>query len=140
VPTSCSLKIHDIADRGVAYGIPGVAVDGMDVMAVYEVAGEAVKRARSGGGPTIIEAKTYRFRGHFEGDSGVYRPKEEIETWMKRDPVKLFQEKLLGMKVLSDKKIKEIDDEALAEMDTAVKFAESSPPPGPEEVLTGVYK
>jgi pyruvate dehydrogenase E1 component alpha subunit len=111
----------------------------MDVVAVYEVAGEAVKRARSGGGPTLIEAKTYRFRGHFEGDSGTYRPKEEIEAWVKRDPIKSFQDQLLGMKALTEKKIKEIDDEALAEMDAAVKFAESSPPPGPEEVLNGVY-
>lgn len=139
VPTTCSLKIHDIADRGIGYGIPGVVVDGMDVMAVYEVVGEAVNRARSGGGPTLIEAKTYRFRGHFEGDSGQYRPKEEIEAWLKRDPVKSFQSQLLSMKVLTEKKIKEIDDEALAEMDAAVKFAEESPPPGPEEVLNGVY-
>jgi len=111
----------------------------MDVMAVYEVVGEAVNRARSGGGPTLIEAKTYRFRGHFEGDSGQYRPKEEIEAWLKRDPVKSFQSQLLSMKVLTEKKIKEIDDEALAEMDATVKFAEESPPPSPEEVLNGVY-
>jgi len=139
VSTSCSLNIANIADRAIGYGIPGVVVDGMDVMAVYEVVGEAVNRARSGGGPTLIEAKTYRFRGHFEGDSGQYRPKEEIEAWLKRDPVKSFQSQLLSMKVLTEKKIKEIDDEALAEMDATVKFAEESPPPSPEEVLNGVY-
>ena len=139
VPTSCSLKIHDIADRAVGYGIPGVVVDGMDVLAVHEVAGEAVARARSGGGPTLIEAKTYRYRGHFEGDSGVYRPKEEIETWLKKDPIKLYQEKLLEMKAITPEMAKKIDEEALAEMDAAVKFAEESPPPGPEEVLKGVY-
>jgi TPP-dependent pyruvate/acetoin dehydrogenase alpha subunit len=139
VPTSCSLKIRDIADRAVGYGIPGVVVDGMDVLAVYEVAGEAVARARSGGGPTLIEAKTYRYRGHFEGDSGIYRPKEEVEAWLKRDPIKLYQEKLLEMKVITPEMAKQIDEEALAEMDAAVKFAEESPPPGPEEVLNGVY-
>jgi len=139
VPTSLSLRARDIADRGVAYGIPGVVVDGMDVTAVYEVVGEAVARARSGGGPTLIEAKTYRFRGHFEGDSGAYRPKEEIEQWLKRDPIKLFQDRLLEIKILTAKKIKEIDEEALAEMEAAVKFAEESPPPEPEYLLKDVY-
>lgn len=139
VPTSCSLRIRDIADRAVAYGIPGVSVDGQDVMAVYEVAGEAVARARRGEGPTLIEAKTYRFRGHFEGDSGTYRPKEEIEVWLKRDPIKLFKEKLLETKVLTGKQAEGIDKEALEEMDKAVQFAKESPFPEPEEVLRNVY-
>lgn len=139
VPTSCSLAIPNIADRAVGYGIPGVVVDGMDVVAVYEAAGEAVARARSGQGPTLIEAKTYRFRGHFEGDSGTYRPKEEIEEWLKRDPIKQYQEKLLEMKVLTEKETEEIDKEALAEMDKAVKFAQESPFPEPEETLENVY-
>lgn len=139
VPTSCSLKIRDIADRAVAYGIPGVSVDGQDVMAVYEVAGEAVARARRGEGPTLIEAKTYRFRGHFEGDSGTYRPKEEIEVWLKRDPIKLFKEKLLETKVLTEKQAEGIDKEAREEMDKAVQFAQESPFPEPEEVLKNVY-
>jgi pyruvate dehydrogenase E1 component alpha subunit len=139
VPTSCSLAVHDIADRAIGYGIPGVVVDGMDVTAVYEVAGEAVARARSGGGPTLIEAKTYRFRGHFEGDSGTYRPKEEIEEWLKRDPIQSFQDKLTEMKILSEKQIQEIDQKALEEMDQAVKFALESPFPKPEETLDNVY-
>ncbi|MFQ5996099.1 MAG: thiamine pyrophosphate-dependent dehydrogenase E1 component subunit alpha [Dehalococcoidales bacterium] len=139
VPTSCSLAVPNIADRAVGYGIPGVVVDGMDVVAVYEAAGEAVARARSGQGPTLIEAKTYRFRGHFEGDSGTYRPKEEIEEWLKRDPIKQYQEKLLEMKVLTEKETEEIDKEALAEMDKAVKFAQESPFPEPEETLENVY-
>ncbi len=139
VPTSCSLNIPNVADRAVGYGIPGVVVDGMDVTAVYEAAGEAVDRARNGQGPTLIEAKTYRFRGHFEGDSGAYRTKEEIEQWMTKDPVNLYKAKLLEMKVLTKKQTEDIDKEALAEMDAAVKFALESPFPEPEETLENVY-
>ncbi|MBM4448810.1 MAG: thiamine pyrophosphate-dependent dehydrogenase E1 component subunit alpha, partial [Chloroflexi bacterium] len=139
VPTSTSLNIPNIADRAAGYGIPGVVVDGMDVLAVYEAAGEAVARARKGQGPTLIEAKTYRFRGHFEGDSGTYRPQEEIDRWKKRDPIDLYREKLLEMKVLTKKQAEEIDKEALAEMDKAIKFALESPFPKPEETLENVY-
>jgi len=139
VPTSTSLNIPNIADRAVGYGIPGVVVDGMDVMAVYEAVGEAVTRARKGKGPTLIEAKTYRFRGHFEGDSGTYRPKEEIEKWQQRDPIKTYRQKLIQMKVLTEKRMDNIDKEALAEMDEAVKFALESPFPEPEEALANVY-
>ncbi|MBA7599019.1 Acetoin:2,6-dichlorophenolindophenol oxidoreductase subunit alpha [subsurface metagenome] len=139
VPTSCSLAISNIADRAIGYGIPGIVVDGMDVMAVYEAAGEAVARARRGEGPSLIEAKTYRFRGHFEGDSGTYRPKEEIEEWLKRDPLKSFKEKLLEIKLLTEKKADEIDQEMLAEIDQAVKFAQESPFPEPEETLENVF-
>jgi pyruvate dehydrogenase E1 component alpha subunit len=139
VSTSCSMNIANIADRAIGYGIPGVVVDGMDVIAVYEAAGEAVARARSGKGPTLIEAKTYRFRGHFEGDAGAYRPKEEIEKWLKRDPVKLYQEKLLEMKVLTEKRVEDIDKKALTEIEDAVKFARESPFPEPEETLENVY-
>lgn len=139
VPTSCSLAISNIADRAIGYGIPGIVVDGMDVMAVYEAAGEAVARARRGEGPSLIEAKTYRFRGHFEGDSGTYRPKEEIKEWLKRDPLKSFKEKLLEMKLLTEKKADEIDQEMLAEIDQAVKFAQESPFPKPEETLENVF-
>jgi len=139
VPTSCSLAIHDIADRAIGYGIPGVVVDGMDVTAVHEVVGEAVARARRGDGSTLIEAKTYRFRGHFEGDAGTYRPTEEIEKWLKRDPINIFQEQLLKTNILTEKKAEEIDQEALEEMDEAAKFAKESPFPRPEETLDNVY-
>jgi pyruvate dehydrogenase E1 component alpha subunit len=139
VPTSTSLNVPNVADRAVGYGIPGVVVDGMDVMAVYEAAGEAVNRARKGQGPTLIEAKTYRFRGHFEGDSGAYRPKEEIEKWMQKDPISNYKAKLLEMKVLTEKQAEDIDKEALAEMETAMKFAHDSPFPELEETLENVY-
>ena len=139
VPTSTSLAIQDVADRGVAYGIPGVVVDGQDVMAVYEAVGEAVTRARKGTGPTLIEAKTYRYRGHFEGDAGTYRPKEEIEKWLARDPVNIFQEQLTKMNLLTEKQAEEIDKEALEEVAKAVQFAKESPFPKPEETLDNVY-
>jgi TPP-dependent pyruvate/acetoin dehydrogenase alpha subunit len=108
-------------------------------MAVYEAAGEAVARARKGEGPTLIEAKTYRFRGHFEGDAGTYRPKEEVEEWLKRDPIPNFKEKLIKMKVLTEKEAEEIDRAAREEMEEAVKFALESPFPEPEEALRNVY-
>ncbi|MBA7476366.1 MAG: pyruvate dehydrogenase (acetyl-transferring) E1 component subunit alpha [Dehalococcoidia bacterium] len=139
VPTTLSLNVPNVADRAVGYGIPGVVVDGMDVTAVYEAAGEAVTRARNGQGPTLIEAKTYRYRGHFEGDSGTYRPEEEIKKWLKRDPINNYKEKLIEMKVLTEKQAEDIDKEALAEMDEALKFAQESPFPKPEETLENVY-
>ena len=139
VPTSTSLNIPNVADRAAGYGIPGVVVDGMDVLAVYEAAGEAVARARKGQGPTLIEAKTYRYRGHFEGDSGTYRPKEEIESWMKRDAIEQYRKKLLEMKVLTKKQADDIDKEVIAEMEEAMKFALESPFPEPEEALENVF-
>ena len=139
VPTTLSLNVPNVADRAAGYGIPGVVVDGMDVTAVYEAAGEAVTRARNGQGPTLIEAKTYRYRGHFEGDSGTYRPEAEIKKWLQRDPIKNYKEKLVEMKVLTAKNAEDIDKEALTEMDEAVKFAQESPFPEPEEALENVY-
>ena len=139
VPQSYSMKIRDIADRAVSYGIPGVVVDGMNVIAVYETAGEAVARARRGEGPTLIECKTYRFRGHAEGLPSPYRTKEEVEEWMKKDPIKAYEEKLIEMKVLTKKQADEIDQEMVEETDQAVKFAQESPFPEPEETLENVY-
>ncbi|MDP6042929.1 MAG: thiamine pyrophosphate-dependent dehydrogenase E1 component subunit alpha [Dehalococcoidales bacterium] len=139
VPTSTSLAIQDIADRGVAYGIPGVVVDGQDVMAVYEAVGEAVTRAKKGEGPTLVEAKTYRYRGHFEGDAGTYRPREEIEKWLARDPINIFREQLTKTQMLTEKQVAEINKEALEEVAKAVQFAKESPFPKPEETLDNVY-
>lgn len=97
--------IKDVADRGAAYGIPGIAVDGNDVMAVNEAAAEAVARARKGQGPTLLECKTYRWRGHFEGDPGNYKPKEEQEAWLKKDPIPRFKTFLLENKILTAEEI-----------------------------------
>jgi TPP-dependent pyruvate/acetoin dehydrogenase alpha subunit len=139
VPQSYSMRIRDVADRAVSYGIPGVSVDGMNVIAVHETAGEAVARARRGEGPTLIECKTYRYRGHAEGLPSPYRTKEELAEWMKKDPIKAYTEKLIEMKVLTKKRTDEIDQEMLDEMDQAVKFAQESPFPKPEETLENVY-
>ena len=139
VPQSYSMKIRDVADRAVSYGIPGVSVDGMNVIAVHETAGEAVARARRGEGPTLIECKTYRYRGHAEGLPSPYRTKEELEEWMKKDPIESYTAKLIEMKVLTKKQANDIDQEMLEEMDQAVKFAQESPFPKPEETLENVY-
>jgi len=139
VPQRCHQNIVNIADRAAAYGIPGVVVDGNDVIAVYEAVGEAVARARKGEGPTLIECKTYRHRGHFEGDPDVYRPKEEVEEWIKKDPIPRFRKQLIEMGILTERGADEIDREMRKEMDEAVKFAEESPFPAPEETLEDVY-
>lgn len=137
--TSKSMRVSDVADKAGAYDIPGIVVDGNDVVAVYEAAAEAIKGARQGKGPALIECKTYRHKGHFEGDPCVYRPEDEVQEWKAKDPVARFEEKLLGMDVLTQEQILEIDAAMQSEIDTAVSFAEESPLPKPEEVTTDVY-
>jgi pyruvate dehydrogenase E1 component alpha subunit len=133
------MKVADIADRAAAYDIPGVAVDGNDVIAVYEAASEAVKRARAGEGPTLIECKTYRQRGHFEGDPQIYKPEEEVKTWLEKDPLPRYEAKLLEMGLLTPEKIQELDEEIKGQIEEAVQFAEESPFPAPEEITEDVY-
>lgn len=139
VPQSYHQNIRDVAARAAAYGIPGIVVDGNDVIAVYEAVGEAVARARKGEGPTLVECKTYRHRGHFEGDPTTYRTKEEVDEWKKKDPISSFKEKLIEMGVLTEKEADEIDREAQEETRKAVAFAEASPWPEPAETLEDVY-
>ncbi len=136
---SCTCQIPNIADRAAAYGIPGVTVDGMDVLAVYEAVGEAVARARKGEGPTLVETKTYRYHGHYEGDPCNYQPEAEIAEWKKKDPIPKFRKKLVEMGVLTEEAASKIDREINEEIDSAVKFAEESPLPAPEEALEDVY-
>jgi len=138
-PISYAANIANIADRASAYGIPGKTIDGNDVLAVYEVVGEAVARARRGEGPTLVECKTCRHYGHYEGDTQTYRTKEEFEECHKRDPIPRFRKKLVEMGVLTEKEADEINQEILNELDDAVKFAEESPLPAPEETLEDVY-
>jgi len=136
---SKAMAIQNIADRAVAYGIPGVVVDGNDVLAVYEVTQKAVERAREGEGPTLIECKTYRHKGHSRVDPAKYRPKEEVEEWLAKDPIKRFKEKLLQTKMLTEAEIQQIEGEASAKIEEAVRFAMESPYPAPEEALEDVY-
>lgn len=131
--TTRSSLINDIADRAASYGIPGTVADGMDVMAVYESTRQAVERARTGQGPTLIECKTYRFCGSFEGDTQHYKTKGEREEWLKKDPLN-FARKLVTMGVLTDADIQRIDQEIRSAVDEAVKYAQESPYPEPEEV------
>lgn len=141
-PVAKSISIEDVADRGASYGIPGMAIDGQDIMAVYEATAEAVKRAREGDGPSLIECKTYRFMGHMGGKEvfeGSYRTEEEVEEWKKRDPITMFEADLLKMGVLTKEDADGIDKQINAEMDEAVAFAEQSPLPEPEEALEDLY-
>ena len=133
------MNIENIADRAVAYGIPGVVVDGNDVLAVYEATQRAVERARKGEGPTLIECKTYRHKGHSRVDPAKYRPKEEVEEWLAKDPIKRFKEKLLQTNTLTESEIQQIEKDVSDEIEEAVKFAVESPYPAPEEAIDDVY-
>lgn len=136
---SKTCMIANIADRASGYGIPGVTVDGNDVLAVYETVAEAVARARKGEGPTLVETKTYRYHGHYEGDPCNYQPEEEMAEWKKKDPIVRFRKKLIEMGVLTEDDASKIDQEINREIEEAVKFAEESPFPAPEETLEDVY-
>jgi pyruvate dehydrogenase E1 component alpha subunit len=136
---SYAMNVPNVADRACAYGIPGKIVDGNDVLAVYEAVGEAVERARKGEGPTIVECKTYRWHGHYIGDPETYKSKEEVAEWKKRDPIPRFRKYLIENNVLAEEDANKIEKEISDEIDNAVKFAEESPLPEPEETLEGVY-
>ena len=117
-----------------------MSVDGNDPEAMYEVISEAVNRARSGQGVTFVEAKTCRHRGHFEGDPWhTYRSQDEVDECKKLDPIPRFRNKLISMKLLTDKQAQKIRQEALSEMDEAIEFAKASPYPDPQELYTDVY-
>jgi len=133
------MAIENVADRAVAYGIPGRVVDGNDVLAVYEVAHKAVERARKGKGPTLIECKTYRHKGHSRFDPAAYRSKEEVEEWLTRDPISRFKARLLEMNVLTEQRAREIEESVTADVEKAVQFALESPYPEPEEALEDLY-
>jgi len=132
-------KVGNIADRALAYGIPNITVDGNDVIAVYEAAGKAIARAKKGEGPTLMECKTYRWHGHYEGDSQKYKPKEEVEEWMRKDPIPAFRNRLFEMGLLTEKDADRVNQEINEQIEGAVKFAEESPLPAPEEALTDVF-
>jgi TPP-dependent pyruvate/acetoin dehydrogenase alpha subunit len=138
-PLSAACRLVNLSERARAYGMPGKTVDGNDVLAVYEAVGEAVARARKGQGPSLIEGKTYRYRGHFEGDPQAYKTREETEEWLKKDPILRFRKKLIEMEVLTEADADKIAREMKEEIDRAVKFAEESPYPAPEEALEDVY-
>ena len=135
-----TLALNDVAARAAGYGIPGVVVDGNDVMAVYEAAEAAVSRARAGQGPTLIECKTYRWRGHTErpGQEDP-RPKEEIEEWRQRDPINRFSTNLMEHGLLTEEAWQKMDADILEAIEDAVKFAEESPFPKPEAAVEDIF-
>jgi len=132
-------KIEDIAERAGGYGIPGLVVDGNDCIAVYEAAREAVERARAGGGPALIECKTYRWRTHFEGEPDTYRPPEEVEAWLKREPIAPHRRLLVERSAISARQADEIEQRVIRELDEAVEFARTSPHPEPESALDDLW-
>jgi TPP-dependent pyruvate/acetoin dehydrogenase alpha subunit len=138
-PQSKQAPVADLAVRAEGYGFPGVIVDGQDVLAVHEAVKAAAERARAGGGPTFVEAKTYRYRGHYEGDPQVYRLPGEMEEWRARDPIPAFRHRLLDAGVLDEAALAEIERGVQVQLDEAVAFAKASPLPQPAEALQGVY-
>ena len=131
---------QSIAARAASYAMPGVEVDGQDVMAVYNVAGEAVARARAGEGPTLVECRTYRYVGHHEGDPGTgYRARDEIEEWRKRDPIRLFSKTLLENQIVSPDELDVIQSDVEVLVEDAIDFASRSAWPSPEEARIKVF-
>jgi pyruvate dehydrogenase E1 component alpha subunit len=138
-PQAKQAPIADLSRRAEGYGFPGVIVDGNDVLAVYEATQAAAERARADEGPTFIEGKTYRFRGHYEGDPMVYRTKEELESWRQRDPIVALRRRLVDDEVASEEELQALKAEIETTLDEAVQFAADSPQPELESALEGVY-
>jgi len=143
-PNTEASAVKQISQRAPAYNIPGVSVDGNDVEAVYAAAVEAVDRARSGNGPTLLECNTYRWHGHFHGEEAMlgtkgYRDKEEVERWKSLCPIARYSKKLVETGVATLTQIKEIEQSAQAAVDQAVAFAQKSPLPKPEDALQDVF-
>jgi pyruvate dehydrogenase E1 component alpha subunit len=131
----------DLSVRGAAYGIPGISVDGNDVLAVSEVTSAAVARARAGEGPTLIEAKTYRWFGHAINNpaSAIGRPEAEIQAWKARDPIPAFERQLVEAGMATQSDIEALHAQCTEELEASISFAEASPPPEPEDALNDVY-
>lgn len=138
-PQWLNTAVLDIAGRAVSYGMPGEAVDGDEVLAVYRVAQKAINRARKGEGPSLIECKTHRWYGHYGGDSQPYRDVTDVEGARKFDPVLRFETMLLEEKLLNKEEMAAIKKKVKAEIEEAVSFAEASPLPAPEEAMDDVY-
>jgi pyruvate dehydrogenase E1 component alpha subunit len=138
-PAADSVSVKDVAERAAAYGVPGVVVDGNDVHAVYEAAEAAAKRARAGEGPTLMECKTYRWRGHTEiKQMPDRRPPEEVEAWKQKDPIARLVRGLTAQGLLAAEGWQRMDDEILHAIEEAVTFARESPLPDPESALEDV--
>jgi pyruvate dehydrogenase E1 component alpha subunit len=131
--------VENIADRAVAYGMPGVVVDGNDVLTVYAASKEAVERARRGEGPTLIECKTYRHKGHSRFDPAKYRPPSEVKEWMQKDPVSLFMNRLVKDGILTVEEAEKLDRQVTEAVEESARFAIESPFPSPKAALEDIY-
>ena len=138
-PFSYHCATDDVASRAIGYDMPGVIVDGLDVLAVWEIAGEAIARARAGDGPTLIEAKTYRFRGHEEGDEATYRTAEELESFLARDPINALGRHLSSQLGVSEADLEALSAGAAQRVEEAYRAGSAAPWPEPDEVLDDVY-
>lgn len=139
-PVTKEVNAEKLSDRAIGYGIPGVTIDGTDVLEVYNACLEAADRARRGEGPTIIESITMRMQGHAAHDTAWYVPKEMLKEWKKRDPVEQFERKLLQNGIIDEMKKRTVTEEVQRLVSNAVAQAESSPMPAGEEAITGVYE
>jgi pyruvate dehydrogenase E1 component alpha subunit len=131
--------VTDLQRKGESLGVPGVRCDGMDVVDTHGVVADAVRRVREDRRPVLVEAVTYRFRGHSMADPEQYRTKDEVEQWRERDPIPAFTELLVAEGVLEEGEQERIDADAVAKVDAATTFAEASPFPGPETLYDDVY-
>ncbi|MBA3713845.1 MAG: thiamine pyrophosphate-dependent dehydrogenase E1 component subunit alpha [Pyrinomonadaceae bacterium] len=138
-PTSKQTAVKDLADKAAGYGIPGHIVDGNDVIACYEVTKKAAEFARGGGGAVLIEAKTYRRKGHAEHDDQRYLPSGELDEWERKDPIDRYERHLISQNVATREKLNEIMADVQREIDEDVEWAESSPMPEPEKAAYGVF-
>lgn len=139
LPLSLTTALTDLSHRADAYGFPGVSIDGNDVIAVWNTTREALKRARSGGGPTLIEMKTYRWFGHSDIDPADYRSEDEVEDWIERDPLPRYVAWLMENEVLNEEKLEGIEQAIRQEVEQAVEFAEASARPEPDAFLSEVF-
>ncbi len=139
-PARYAIPIEDIYKKADSYAMPGTVVDGNDVVAVYEVVKELVARARAGGGPVLLECKTYRWHGHFEGTYlPDVRPKEEVEAWKKKCPVARMEQRLLEAGILTRREIEAMDSQIMTRIEDAISYALESPFPDPEDALEDVF-
>jgi TPP-dependent pyruvate/acetoin dehydrogenase alpha subunit len=139
VPKEAATAIANNSDRAAAYGIPGVLIPDNDPVAIYEAAGEAVARARRGAGPSLIEIKTDRLLGHFQGDAQLYRTPEQIEELQKRDAIRRYEERLVASDEMSEQEVAEVWTACRAEVAEAIEFARAAAPPAPESALDHVF-
>lgn len=137
--TKRAMRNETIAQRATAYGIPGELVDGNNALAVYMAVSTSVQRARDGHGPSLIEARTYRYKGHAKSDQNLYRSRDEIREWQQRDPIQYFANQLLSQGLLSQEQVKQEEAAAYATVEAAYQFGMDSPDPDPETLLEGVY-